>query len=257
MNNEELAEACGIHAGDGHLRNKNYNRELDISGSFEEEIYYLNKVIPLFSKVFNVNIKGRTFPKRGTYGFIIRDKKTIEKMHELGFPYGRKSNIVSAPEFVMKTSNIRIKSAFLRGLFDTDGSVYFLRSRGKKYCEFKRNFNYYPVINITTTSKSLFEDTKRLLDEVGFDYSYDVRKQTNPKWADAHRIWIKGERVVEWMEKVGINNPIKSSRYEIWKKYGHCPSNTTYSERLSILRNEIRLDIGPVWQPALNVLVQD
>lgn len=71
----ELAEVCGIHAGDGYLRNKNYNRELDISGSFEEQVYYDEHVIPLFSKVFGIDITGRAFPSRGTYGFIIGVKK--------------------------------------------------------------------------------------------------------------------------------------------------------------------------------------
>lgn len=250
MGDEELAEVCGIHAGDGHLRNKNYNRELDISGSIEEKVYYRNEVIPLFSKVFQTTVRGRPFPKRSTYGFIIREKKVIEKMHLLGFPYGRKSQIVSVPKFIMKTRNLRIKCAFLRGLFDTDGSLSFKRSTGK-YCEFKRTHHYYPVINITTTSRCLFDETKELLDDLEIGYCCDVRHFPNQKWTDAYRIWIKGSRAIKWMREIGMNNHVKSSRYEIWKVYGHCPPRTNYAERLSILRDEIKIEKGPVWQPAL------
>ena len=33
----ELAEICGIHAGDGYLRGKDHRKELDISGNIEEK----------------------------------------------------------------------------------------------------------------------------------------------------------------------------------------------------------------------------
>ncbi|MDP2906846.1 MAG: hypothetical protein Q8O03_02800 [Nanoarchaeota archaeon] len=46
--NSETAEICGIHAGDGYLRNDGRRRELDISGNVEEQTYYDNHVIPLF-----------------------------------------------------------------------------------------------------------------------------------------------------------------------------------------------------------------
>ena len=48
----DLAEVCGIHAGDGYLRNDGKRRELDIGGGFEEKEYYGNHVAPLFEKVF-------------------------------------------------------------------------------------------------------------------------------------------------------------------------------------------------------------
>jgi len=71
----ELAEVCGIHAGDGYLRNDGKRKEWDISGNVEEKEYYDNHVIPLFNKTFSLNIKGRFFPHRNTYGFVIRDRK--------------------------------------------------------------------------------------------------------------------------------------------------------------------------------------
>jgi len=58
----EIAEICGIHAGDGHLRKK--GNEFELSGSFEEREYYDSHVIPLFNKVFNLQIKGKFFPSK-------------------------------------------------------------------------------------------------------------------------------------------------------------------------------------------------
>ena len=54
MNILNLAEICGIHAGDGYLRGGEGNSrwELDISGSVEEKEYYDLHVKRLFEKVF-------------------------------------------------------------------------------------------------------------------------------------------------------------------------------------------------------------
>ncbi len=135
----ELAEVCGIHAGDGYLRGGIKNRwELDISGHVEEKEYYDLHIKNLFEKVFRINIHCRFFPGRNTYGFVIRDKDIIKFMHDLGFPYGAKSTIVKVPDKIMNSNDSVLLSRFLRGLFDTDGSVHFRRSYGKKYTEFKK-----------------------------------------------------------------------------------------------------------------------
>ena len=63
---ENLAEICGIHAGDGYLRNDGKRIELDISGNMEEKEFYDKHVIPLFSKFFKMKIKGKYFYSRNT-----------------------------------------------------------------------------------------------------------------------------------------------------------------------------------------------
>ncbi|MBS3100363.1 hypothetical protein J4463_04085 [Candidatus Pacearchaeota archaeon] len=120
----ELSEICGIHAGDGYLRDDGQRRELDISGSFEEQIYYDRHVIPLFSKEFNLKVNGRIFASRRTYGFVLRGKKITRFFNqELGFCLGSKSLIVKVPEQILYSDSLLIISRFLRGLFDTDGSL--------------------------------------------------------------------------------------------------------------------------------------
>ena len=165
----ELAETCGIHVGDGYLRNDGRRKELDISGGYDEKEYYDNHVIPLFNKVFNLNIKGRFFPSRSTYGFVIRDVKIIKFMHEkIGFHYGSKSLIVDVPKFIQE--NVSLIPYFLRGYFDTDGCLNFTKKYGN-YSEFNKTRHCYPRIIFSTVSFKLFKDLQSLLNLIGFNFS--------------------------------------------------------------------------------------
>ena len=140
----ELAEICGIHAGDGYLRNDGKRRELDISGSMDEQEYYNCHVVPLFEKAFNIKIVPRFFPCRGTYGFVIRDKSVIEFMHSLGFPYGKKTLTVSVPETILQSRNLDIIYSFIRGVFDTDGCFHFRKNLEKNIAISKEHESIIP-----------------------------------------------------------------------------------------------------------------
>lgn len=170
-------------------------------------------------------------------------------MHEMGFPYGKKTLIVRIPKFVMESTDLSIKCAFLRGLLDTDGCIAFERKGSKNYSDFKRTHNYYPVISIATVAREFMEDLQILLHDNGIV----VRIRTYaPKEKNANKVYhfgIYGQGFRRWMDIIGSKNHVKMSRYQIWKKYGHCPTNTSYAKRLSILRGGIILKKGPVAQP--------
>jgi len=116
--------------------------ELDISGGLDEVEHYDNHVVPLFNKVFNLNIKGRYF-SRGTYGFVIWNIKVGSVFNDLGFPYGKKSLTVRIPRVILKGRNKLLHARFLRGLFDADSHLGFSKRTGK-YIKFKPTHHYYP-----------------------------------------------------------------------------------------------------------------
>lgn len=235
----ELAEVCGIHAGDGYLRNDGKRAELDISGSTEEKDYYEKHVIPLFSKVFNLKIEGRLFNSRNTYGFVIRKKEIINFMHSLGFPLGNKSTIVKIPKFVMDSNNKKMYSYFLRGLFDTDGHISFRKNYGK-YIYFKRKFHNYSRIVFTSVSKDLIEDVKKLLNKLEFKYYFRTYAPKKVNENIKYIIEINGPELAnKWIKTIGIKNDIKLTRYLIWKKFGFCPTNISFKERLDILSGKM------------------
>jgi intein/homing endonuclease len=239
----DLAEICGIHAGDGYLRNDGKRAELDISGNTEEKEYYDKHVIPLFNRTFKIKIKGRFFYSRNTYGFVIRNKNIVKILNEIGFPYGKKTYTVKIPSIITKSNDTNLFKRFLRGLFDTDGCLTFDKEHKK--------IHYYPRIIIPTTSFSLFKGICFLLNKIEIPYNIQFYRSKNPKEKISYRIWIRGkERLEKWMKLIDIKNTSKSSRYLVWKKYGFCPPNTTLKQRKEIIYNNLSPNVfyGPVAQ---------
>ncbi len=236
----ELAEICGIHAGDGYLRLRNNSGELDISGHLEEKDYYDNYVLFLFNKTFNLKLKGREF-SRGSYGFVVYNKDIAKFFSALGFPYGEKSTIVKVPKEILNSKNKVFYARFLRGLFDTDGNLYFKnRKTHQNYSIFKTKYNYYPMIKIRTVSKILFKEVSFMLKKLDIKHfisSYQPKKKNENK---IYTIHIDGvDRLNKWINIIGMKNPVKLTRYLIWKKFGFCPPNTTLRQREDILNDKL------------------
>lgn len=232
----ELAEIAGIHAGDGHLRNR--KNEFELSGNVDEREYYDLHVIPLFNKVFFLDIKGKYYPTKGTYGFSVSDKNLSSSLTSLGFPKGNKSLVVSIPSQILSSSDSTLHFSFLRGIFDTDGSVTFDKKIYNKD-SFKKIRHFYPRIMFTTVSKNLAIDIQSLCLQYSFPcsvYTSQSKKQTESL---KYKLQIVGDILVQkWFSLVKPANPTKISRFLIWKKHGFCPPNTTYEQRKKILKGE-------------------
>lgn len=235
----ELAEICGIHAGDGYFRVREYGKgEVDISGHMEEKEYYDSHVIPLFNKVFGLDIKGRAF-SRGSYGFVSYRNEIRDALISLGFPKGKKSKNVRVPQKILESRNFKIYGAFLRGLFDTDGNLYFRKSYVGTN-KFNKNYNHYPAIHLVTISHFLAEDIIKILHELDILFYYHMQDSKKKNESRAYIITINGiEGLNRWMETVGIKNPVKLTRYFVWKKFGFCPPNTTLQQRQDILNDKL------------------
>lgn len=246
----ELAELCGIHAGDGYLRNDGHRKEWDISGAVEESDYYDRHVVPLFEKVFKVKPKARFFQSRNTYGFVVRDFWIIEYLHSLGFPYGKKTFTVSVPDFVLHSRDLDIIYAFLRGVFDTDGCVSFQRKGGSGYAPEAKIKHAYPRITLAVCSKPLAEGVSELLMKTGFNFkkyrAVPKAENDSPKYV----IVLRGYSALErWMYNIGFKNPLKSARYAVWKKFGFCPPHLSFVQTDRILNNVLNPNLfytGPV-----------
>lgn len=237
----ELAEVCGIHAGDGYLRNDGEHVELDISGHINEDRFYYNEhVAPLFSKLFGLKLSPRAFPSRRTYGFVIRKRKIVRYFHEfLDFPYGAKTHTVMAPQVIIKSRDKEVYAGFLRGLFDTDGCLNFRKSFGGTYknMTFKRTHRTYPRILLSTTSENLAIGARKMLDFLGIHNRIVTYTPSMKNETVRFRVLVRGKRELQkWMVTIGSKNPVQITRYDLWKKFGFYLPNTTVDERIQMLK---------------------
>lgn len=213
---EELSEEAGIFAGDGSLNIYNRNHRIVIAGNrVEDAQYYKETVLPLLLRVYNASPK-LVFWSEGTIGVYLTSRAIGSfKNRVLGFPLGPKKHI-QVPTMIRK-GNKKIRAAFIRGLFDTDGTLYFEGKYGKK--------PYYPRIQITNTSKELVEQVFEMLTSMGFTPFVNI-KNKRKGWRTAYDICICGKTAThKWFEDIGSSHEKTRLKYALWKKLGWCPAS--------------------------------
>ncbi len=237
MNNKEaLFELFGIYVGDGCLSvNKRY-KELAILGDINEEFeYHKDYVIPLFNKTVFIPLTGKPIEGKhcktmGVYGIITFEKKVVDYFISFGFKPGPKTNI-KLPSIITE-SDKSLQKHFLRGLFDTDGSIYF-----EKNYSSKSNKNLRPKIKISTVSRKMKNQILAMLRN--FDMNpmdkipYKGKRDKNINY----EIVIHRKKDLEsFIKNIGFSSSKHKTKINVWKKLGYCPPKTTISEREKILK---------------------
>jgi len=141
-----LAELYGALIGDGCIsdyfskqRNKYYSCWL-ITGHTHDEFYFRDVLQPILLKIFG--IKGNINYRKNYNAVLLRvyNTKIIDYFKNQGFPVGKKGQI-TIPKIIL--NNQKFSIACVRGIFDTDGSVYPRYS--KKYSSHKRKYDYINI----------------------------------------------------------------------------------------------------------------
>jgi len=180
---------------------------------------------PLYGK----DVKYKEYPKVGIYGFYIFNYKIVDFFKDFGILHGSKINI-KVPKEILTNDNL-IKR-FLRGLFDTDGSLYFERNKGN-------NRNNQPRIKLGMVSKKLIKEVKFLLESQGLNpmlkKPYKGKKDKN--YVHSVLIYRKSD-VKNYIRIIGFKNSKHYTKWQIYKKLGYCPPRTTLKKRNQILYNE-------------------
>ena len=231
----EFAEIMGMFAADGCLQ----DRYICMWGNIKEDKdYYDHVVCPLFSNVFQKKITAHEKKSNSVYGFYLCSGSVVKLFKDLGFSKN-KTYTVQIPRIVLENNNKNIYSAFIRGFFDCDGCLSFMKRKGK-YVYFKRTFNTYPRIDIKVASQKIIEDISFLLRKLDIKHTKFIVKSYRTNEKMQYQISVRGtKRVESWREKIGFNNPAKYTKYLIWQKFGMCPTNTTIAQRKLILQNRI------------------
>jgi len=244
-NNKKLylkAEILGAFVGDGWIEKR--GGALYIAGDpIEDRNYYDSFLGPSFSKVFG-KVQIRNFYYWKVYGISCYKKEIINKCINYGFQVGSKSTVAILPEWVIKSDDINVKLAALRGIFDADGSFWCEKSRAKTSSGWKRTYHYHPEFKITSCSSNLLKQLKEILNKVGISSKVVLK---NPSGRVRNRnvqacyalVIRKINHIKKYFKLIGSSNPRHQTRYAVWIKFGFLPPYTTIDQRIDILSGKL------------------
>jgi len=242
--NANTTELVGLSFGDGGLtfRNNSKRVKFQLRGDLrEEKENYEKHIAPLFNKEVMLPLFGRkvgfVFNKRmNFYGISVESVKIEKPLNYLGIPSGVKKELF-IPEWIKNNKNY--SKLFLRGYFDTDGSVSCQRNYSIKNNKYHTQIRIYLV----STSKNLMDEISKILSNYNFKFIFDSREPPSNdgfKRQKSYRIKICGGiQVDKWFKEIGSKSQKHLTKYFIWKKFGFCPPHTTLIERKKMLKNTL------------------
>ncbi len=118
--NTLLAEFLGVLAGDGHVTPVKYL--IDICADKDLDKHFIEQHVPsLFKSLFEVTPRIYTIDNRTACRMY--SKKLVFHIHKrFQVPFGNKMGQLHIQKEILR--NKKFLTAYLRGLFDTDGSIY-------------------------------------------------------------------------------------------------------------------------------------
>ena len=163
MLDERQSEILGIMFGDGSLSKVGGSIQIAVTGhKVDDKDYLLNHVCPLFAKELAVNMKIRNRPNEQTMDIYAYSKDVARVLNTWGMPLGVKNAVKLQPVVPL------CENGFLRGLFDTDGSIY-------------RKYGKYRQIQFKSSNKPLMNYTVKALKRMKFNPTEIVQDETNYK----------------------------------------------------------------------------
>ena len=199
LDNPLFLEFYGILLGDGWLSNfKVRNKKVWLIGissnlrlDKEFVVYYKMNIKELFKR------EGTTRKRidNNVSEFIFGHKILLKYLNErLNFPIGKKENL-EIPDIIYSLGFDKVKYV-IRGIFDTDGSIYLERNR--------KGIPSYPIISIHMKEQRLINQIGEMLGKEGFKVNYSDNN---------YMIKIKGRhQIKKWLDKIGSSNSYKLNK---------------------------------------------
>ncbi len=242
---EDIAEFCGAAIGDGWIQSN--EKSFFLAGDpIEDKEYYDFHIALLINKILNLELKTKNFPYWKVYGISIHKKELIKKLRSFGLPAGKKVDTAEIPNWIMK-SNKKVMAAFIGGLFDTDGCVFFQKDYTKYATEFTSKYHSKARIRISSISRRLMIQTEEMMNKIGMHCIKRERKRGFSNNRNNHDVYLievnKIEDIKRFFEEGISKNQKHITKYLIWKKFGFYPPRATIEQRKQILKNELAPNI--------------
>jgi len=189
----ELAEFIGIMMGDGGIS----EYQVVITLHHIDDLAYATFVVKLIKKLFSITPSVYHSPRKSVNNIVVSRKKLVQYLHGLGLPIGNKvKQRFDIPEWVK--CDKRFVTACLRGLIDTDGSIFTHRYR------VKGTWYAYKKLSFTSASEPLRKSMHAILKKFGF----------HPRMAGTNVRLDRIEDMKRYFSIIGSHNPKHLRRYK-------------------------------------------
>ena len=198
-----LAEFIGIMLGDGCLSGP---FQVGIAFNSETDRAYGEYLQRLFRRLFRISATIQQRSKTHGWTVVASSRALVEHLQVLGLVKGNKvANQVDVPDWIWTKRGYQ--RACLRGLIDTDGSVY-------RYAHRVYGHSYHHVgLCFTNHSRPLLLSVKRLLENCGF----------HPRAAGHHVYLNRQQEIRRYFLLIGSRNLKHEERF---RKYFECAENS-------------------------------
>ncbi|MFH1785538.1 MAG: LAGLIDADG family homing endonuclease [Candidatus Micrarchaeota archaeon] len=191
---EMISEFCGAVMGDGNIWSNGRKYEITLTGNIITDREYFDYIyFFVHSRIKKPYYRVRSRGLRLT----IYSKKFYQFItNKIGIPPRTLKCKFGIPPRISVTK--KLLKAFIRGLFDTDGSVFTSHKKG---------IESYPTLEITNSNQTLLIQVYKTLIEMGFRINY--RHAGN----GSYKISIYGMKMLaKWNNDIGSSNPHKRRR---------------------------------------------
>lgn len=190
----ELAEFFGIMMGDGGMS----TNQISITLHHKDDLEYIDFVIKLIKKLFNFLPSIYHRPSYSVKNIVVSRINLVKYLNSLGLPIGNKiKQQFDIPRWIKEKSKYQI--ACLRGLVDTDGSVFDhnYKVNNKWYC--------YKKLSFTTASFPLRNSVFKILKQLNM----------NPRISQQRDVRLDSKKDLNlYFKIIGSHNPKHLKKYK-------------------------------------------
>ena len=219
-------ELIGVILGDGSLWYYPLKRvyALEITGDATDDQEYFVKLAELIGRLAKKKPKIRVKNEKlgNSLKLELYSKSFVEYLiNDVGITNKNKTFKAEIPK---KYLEWKFSKHIIRGLFETDGSIYFSKSKKIKYPS-------YPRVEIKTSSKKLANQIFKILKQKAFKI-----RTCSSRTDRTIRLLLSGPEMLEkWIKEIGFSSMKKYSKYLFWKKFGYYIPKTPYKKRLLLI----------------------
>jgi hypothetical protein len=206
-------EFYGILMGDGCISQYKDSAgvsrcDLVITGDKRFEVSYFSYIKSMLKDKFNIHAYVYQYRNENTIRLFVRSKPFSRCFLNLGFPCGNKYRTLMIPPPFVSFGWGKLKY-LIRGLFDTDGSIFA-----------KRNERYrYPYISLSSKNPDLLIELRSIL-----------RRRGYPFYINGQNLVMKGlSNAARWMDDVGTSNQKHSFKYRYLLHHRNLPARLIWA----------------------------